>query len=80
MKSGFAMSVEQAIPKAVRASPAEKQREILSHAARLRDQAGKKQPGQSLKGLWADLGVSLSAREIEEDRRELWKNFPREDI
>jgi hypothetical protein len=30
--------------------------------------------------LWADLGVSLSAREIEENQRELWKNFPREDI
>jgi hypothetical protein len=80
MKSGFAMSVEQAILEAVRALPAEKQREILSHATRLRDQAIKKQPCKSLKGLWADLGVSLSAREIEKNQRELWKNFPREDI
>jgi len=33
-----------------------------------------------VKGLWADLGVSLSAEEIKENQREMWKNFPREDI
>jgi hypothetical protein len=26
--------------------------------------------------LWADLGISLSPSEIEENRREMWKNFP----
>jgi hypothetical protein len=53
---------------------AEKQQEILSHAARLRDEAVKKQPFQSVKGLWADLDISLSADEIEENQREMWKN------
>jgi hypothetical protein len=33
---------------------AEEQQEILSHAARLRDEAVKKKPFQSVKGLWAD--------------------------
>ncbi len=74
------MSFEQAILEAVRALPAEKQREILSHAARLRDAAAKKRPFKSVKGLWADLGISLSGDEIEENQREMWKNFPREDI
>jgi hypothetical protein len=32
---------------------------------------------KSVKGLWSDLGVSLSAEEIEEDQRETWMNFPR---
>lgn len=30
--------------------------------------------------LWADLGIDLSEKEIDEARREAWANFPREDI
>jgi hypothetical protein len=74
------MSLEQAILDAVRALPSEKQQEILSHATRLRDQTAAKKPFRSVKGLWADLGISLSAEEIENNRHEMWKNFPREDI
>ncbi|MBL8164188.1 MAG: hypothetical protein JNJ61_19535 [Anaerolineae bacterium] len=32
----------------------------------------------TLAGLWE--GVSVSAEDIDEARREMWKNFPREDI
>ena len=71
------MSLEQAILNAVRALPAEKQQEILSHATRLRDQTTDKRPLRSVKGLWADLGISLSADEIEANQHEMWKNFPR---
>ena len=74
------MSLEQAILDAVRALPADKQQEILSHAARLRDQSTKKRPFKSVKGLWADLGISLSAGQIEENQRDMWRNFPRDDI
>jgi hypothetical protein len=35
---------------------------------------------KSLRGLWKDLLPSISAAEIDETRRELWKDFPREDI
>ena len=59
------MSLEQAILDAVRALPAEKQQEILSHAARLRDESVQKKPLKNVRGLWADLGISLSAGEIE---------------
>jgi hypothetical protein len=37
-------------------------------------------PLRSLYGLWKDFGVSISAAEIDEARREMWGNFPREDI
>jgi hypothetical protein len=37
-----------------------------------------KKPRRSLYGLWPD--VSISAEEIDEARREMWANFPREDI
>jgi len=74
------MSLEQAILDAVRALPAEKQQEILSHAARLRDESVKTRPFKSVRGLWADLGISLSSDEIEQNQNEMWKNFPRDDI
>ena len=80
MKESVSMSVEHAILEAVRELPAEKQQEILSYATRLRQEAASKKPYKSIKGLWADLGISLSAEEIEENQREIWKNFPREDI
>jgi hypothetical protein len=74
------MSLEQAILEAVRALPAEKQQEVLSHAARLRDESVKRRPFKSVKGLWADLGISLSYDEIEQNQNDMWKNFPRDDF
>ena len=74
------MSLEQAILEAVRALPADKQQEVLNHATKLRDETGRKSPFKSVKGLWADLGISLPSEEIEENQREMWRNFPREDI
>ncbi len=74
------MSLEQAILEAVRALPPEKQREIYDHAARLRAEVTKKPPFKSIEGLWAGLGVSLSAEEIDEVQREMWRNFPRDDF
>jgi hypothetical protein len=37
-------------------------------------------PLRSLYGLWKDFGMSISAEEIDKARREMWENFPREDI
>jgi hypothetical protein len=74
------MSLEEAILDAVRALPSAKQQEILDHASRLREEAGKKRPFRSIRGLWADLDVSLSAQEINENQQEMWRKFPREDI
>jgi hypothetical protein len=37
-------------------------------------------PLRSLYGLWKDFGISISAEEIDEARREMWRNLPREDI
>ena len=74
------MSLEQSILDAVRALPAEKQQELLIHAERLRNEAKRSQPRRSGKGLWADLNITLTAQEIEENQRDMWKNFPHDDI
>jgi len=74
------MSVEQAILEAVRTLPFDKQQEILNHATRLRDEATPKMPFQSIKGILVGRGISVSAEDIDEARREMWKNFPREGV
>jgi hypothetical protein len=74
------MSVEEAILEAFRALPADKQQELLKHANRLRQEVPPKEPLKSVRGLWSDLGINLSAEEIEQSQREMWKNFPRSDI
>jgi hypothetical protein len=74
------VTLEQAILEAVRGLPAGLQQEILNHATRLRDEVAEKKPLRNVKGLWADLGVSLSAEEIDAAQREIWKNFPRNDF
>ena len=42
--------------------------------------ATQKMPLRSSYGALADLGAAPSAEEIDEVRREMWKNFPRDDI
>ena len=41
---------------------------------------GKVRPRKSLRGLWKGLGPSISAKVIDDTRREMWKNFPRGDV
>jgi hypothetical protein len=69
------------IDNSCRALPQDKQKEVLDHAEHLRGQeAHSRAPRKPGRGLWADLKVDLSAGEIDEDRQEMWKDFPRDDI
>ena len=64
------ITLEQSVLEAVRTLPPEKQREVLEHAERLRRQSSKPlTPRWSGKGLWADLNITLTAEEIEENQR-----------
>lgn len=74
------MSLEQAILNVVRALPHDQQQEILNHATRLLDRSTPGKTLKSVKGLWADLGISVSAEELDVNQREMWKNFPSDDI
>lgn len=38
-----------------------------------------KQPKRNLKGLWASQPTNISYEDIQELRREMWSNFPREE-
>jgi len=75
------MNTQQAIIDLIRVLPADQQEEILAYAEQLRAKSGDgKAPRKSGRGLWADLGIELTAEDIDEVRREMWKNFPREDF
>jgi len=54
--------------------PVEKQREVLDFvefiAKRIGDSTA---PRRSLLGLWSDLGLDVSEEDIDEARREMWK-------
>lgn len=62
-------------------SPSDKARLLEDISAALRRdlaQAVSKKPKQSLLGLWED--TKVSEEDIDAARREMWREFPREDI
>lgn len=67
-----------------RLTPGQKLRLIEAIAPDLEEPLQRAEEGQkplrSLYGLWKDFGVSISAEDIDEARREMWGNFPRDDI
>jgi hypothetical protein len=73
------MTTEEAILDKVRKLPPEKQMELLKFADSLETPAQPKSL-RSPEGLWADLDIDIFEEEIAEVRREIWKNFPRDDI
>jgi hypothetical protein len=73
-----AVSIEDAILERVRALPPEKQSELLEVANSLSAEQTPRFPLISPEGLWAEFDINISAEDIAELRREMWKNFPRE--
>jgi hypothetical protein len=70
--------IEEAIVEKLRLLPLEKQQEALDFVEFLHQKIQVKQPRKSSYGLLADLNISISKEEIDEVRREMWANFPRE--
>lgn len=76
------LELDQIIQAARALSPSEKARLVEEVMATLvKDLAEIEQhPKKSLYGLLADLGPAPSVEDIDEVRKEVWANFPREDI
>ncbi|MGA9773502.1 MAG: DUF2281 domain-containing protein [Blastocatellia bacterium] len=72
--------IEQTVLEKLRALPPEKQQEVLDFIEFLEHKSLSKQPRRSLMGLCSDLGIHISEEDIDEARKEMWGNFPREDI
>ena len=74
------MNLEQAVLDKLRALPPERQQEVLDFAEFLQQKSLVKRPLKSVKGLWANLDIDITEKDIAEARKEMWKDFPREDI
>lgn len=73
---------EEVLTEALQLSPVDKARLVERLAATLEHDLENvsPKPKRSLYGLCADLGPAPSAEDIDEVRREVWANFPRDDI
>ena len=78
------VTLEQVLKLARQLSPLEKvqliEQVIPDLEAPLETLSKRKRPLRSARGICADLGPAPSAEEIDEVRKEMFKNFPREDI
>lgn len=71
------MTVEEQVLEKLRQLPPQGQREVLAFIAKLQEQSRPK-PRRSLFGLWADLDVTVSDKDIAKSRSEMWGSFPRD--
>ena len=74
------VGIEQSVLEKLQTLPPEKQQEVLDFVEFLQHKSVAKRPRRPLRGLWADLGVQITEEDISGARREMWRNFPREDI
>ena len=70
------MSTLERIVESLKQLPANRQQEILDFVEFLRSRTDRRPPGQSPAGLWS--GFDVSAEEIDDARREMWSDFPRD--
>ena len=75
------MTIEQTVLEKLRILPPEKQQEVLDFVEFLEwKQPAAKHPRREWIGTASDLSVDLTEEDIAEARREMWGNFPREDV
>lgn len=74
------MDTKQAVMEKLGALDPLQQREVLDFVEFLHQKKAKKRPLRSVEGLWAGLGIDITEEDIAEARREMWANFPREDM
>ncbi|UNU23672.1 DUF2281 domain-containing protein [Microcoleus vaginatus] len=74
------MNLEQAVLDKLRALSPERQQEVLDFAEFLQQKTILKRPLKSVKGMWANLDINITEEDIAQARKEMWKDFPREDI
>ena len=76
------VGLDEIVAAALQLSPVEKLRLVERVVSTLEGDvaASEKKPAQTFKGVLAHLGPGLSDEDIEEIRRDMLKNFPREDF
>lgn len=74
------MTILDRIAQGVRDLPAQMQQEVLAFVQFLAKKQEHRTARKPLRGILAQPGLTISAEDIDEARRELWGMFPREDV
>lgn len=74
------MSIERSVIQKILSLTPDQQREVMEFVESLQKGPSESQPRRSLMGIFSDLNVHITEEDIAEARREMWGNFPREDI
>ncbi|NPV07795.1 MAG: hypothetical protein HPY83_07505 [Anaerolineae bacterium] len=75
------MTAEQVLELLRRLPPRDRVRVIAKALPEIEEELPERpRPAKSPEGLWKDLGFDVTEEDIAEARREMWRNFPREDI
>jgi len=74
------MTVTETVVEKMKKLPGDKQQEVLDFVEFLAYRAHPRRPRKSCKGMWSDLGIDFTDEDIMEARREMWGQFPREDV
>ncbi len=72
------MTLEESVLKNLRELSPDQRQAVLDFTQFLRTKSSAHRPGQSLKGLWADLNMDISEEDISTARQDMWNSFPRE--
>ena len=73
------MDIEQIVIEKFKGLPLGKKQEVLDFIEFIQQKGTKKRSPCALKGLWKDLNIQITEKDIIEIRREMWGNFPKED-
>lgn len=74
------MSLDESFLEKLRQLPPDKQREAIDFVEYLHKKSSVTGSKRGLKGLWSDLSFDISEEDLTQARREMWGNFPREDV
>ncbi len=74
------MSIERSVIEKILSLTPDQQREVMDFVESLPKEPSDPHPRRSLMGLFSDLNIHITEEDIAQARREMWGNFPREDV
>ena len=78
MEVSAMMSLEQRALENFRQLSIDKQAEAVDFLEFLAEKTKKKKPFKSLKGAYSDLNATITLEDIQDIRKEMWADFPRD--
>lgn len=74
------MSIERSVIEKILSLTPDQQREVMDFVESLPKGPSDPHPRRSLMGLFSNLNIHITEEDIAQARREMWGNFPREDV